>query len=623
MFLLVGVALAVRFGHMALMADSPLFLSPTSDAFEHYDLARKLAAGDWLGRSVGPYFRPQLFAYFCGALYAVFGISFVLLHVVLGVIDSVAVLGWYALGRRCFPRPAATVGALAIALHWPFVYFAASGYMETFAMALMSVFLLMLAEHARRVCLRGRGGSPWIPLVAAGIVGGLCALTRPTTLICMPGIGIALAALHLGKERRPLAIARACLPTVVLALCMVVTMSPNAIRHAAMFGLWAPMGTASEMGIHMGNNFDGWGWEVSSPGLEFEVYQKLPLIEGGAEPTISGFRTFWRARNAERIGENPTGFIGGIALKVLQLLNAKEVHCTQDFLYAREKSVLLRLLPGLGLFAPFAIVGALAAAWLLSSRARWNTWGANRAQRWSILLLLLWVVPYLAGVAVYLAISRHRLPMIPCALLLGGWAAWMLWRAFHRPRVAIWPWLAALVAGLALSRLPVLPLQYLDRHERWWTQVNLGSALQSLNRPAEAVVELEKSVEVMPDKLEGWRQLARALGSSGRPADAARAQKELLVRVRTQYPEYYMVEAAVLEQLARYQIEASDPAGAVLSARRIVAMVPDATAGRLLLAFFLRADGKEGEAREEFARVLELDPGNATAQAALAKEASP
>ena len=80
---LVGLAFLLRALHLRFIAGSPLFQVPTADEFEHWDLAGKLAAGNWLGHGLGPYFRPQLFAYFLALLHLLTGGSLALIHLFL------------------------------------------------------------------------------------------------------------------------------------------------------------------------------------------------------------------------------------------------------------------------------------------------------------------------------------------------------------------------------------------------------------------------------------------------------------------------------------------------------------------------------------------------------------
>jgi len=617
---LVLLAGLLRFGHMVLIADSPLFQVPTSDAWEHHRLALTLSSGDWLGRSVGPYHRPQLFAYILAALFSTFGQRFIVTHLFLGLVDTLAVAVWYALGRRAFSRPVAAIGTLFIVLHWTFVYFAGTGYMESFAMALNGVFLLALAWHGELLMRRANGHSalsPWIPLVAGGILGGLTILTRPTVLVTMPAIGFGLLWLHwkaLGRHWRIL------VQPAVFALIVTLTISPNAIRHSTMFGIWAPLGTGSELNFHMGNRIDGWGWDVSSPGMEFGIYQKIPLVEGGVPPSVEAFRAYWRERNIEYVTSQTGDFLGGLGRKALQICNAYEIPCTQDFVYTKNRSPLLKVLPGLGLLLPlgFAGLGGMLVGAVALWRRRDSGSDLNTAQIWARAVLVLWVFCYASGVVLYLVIARHRLPILPPLFLLGGWALWQVIDGIRRkkPRT-LGIWGAAILAGVVLSQLPVVRTDYFDKHERWWTRINLGTALMKMDQPMEAVAMLEEAREIKPEKLESYNQLALAYRQAGEYDAAAEAQRQLLMQLRMQYPGYYMVEAEVFERLAQLQMEAGQLEDAEQTARKLVRLVPNSPQTHYVLGLALQRQGELDEALVEWRRALDLAPGFPPARQAM------
>ncbi len=150
----VALAALVRLAHMLFAAESPLFRVPTSDEYEHWELATSLAAGDWLGLRRGAYHRPQLFAYALAGLLKIFGGRLGPVHGVLALVDSLGVgLLWLA-ARRALSRRAAFWGATAAVTYWPFVHFSATLYMESFALAIQAGLLLALAAALRRLVRR-------------------------------------------------------------------------------------------------------------------------------------------------------------------------------------------------------------------------------------------------------------------------------------------------------------------------------------------------------------------------------------------------------------------------------------------------------------------------------------
>ena len=570
MLILVALALLLRFGNMYFTQQSPVFWTPTSDEAEHYAAAVTFSSGDWLGRSIGPFFRPQLFAYVIAVLFAVFGQHFLVTHIFLGLIDSFAVLLWFAVARRCFPRVPAFIGAIFIAIYYPFIHFSGTGYMESFAMALNAALLLALTSTARRY---QRRRNPRLMLGLAGVLAGLSVLTRPQMMLLLPILSLALWWIG---TRFTKSILKGLAAPMAFGIIALTTMSPNALRHMILFHLWAPIGTASEISFHMSNNRDGWGWEYSSPGIEYEIYQSMPAIEGGVNPTLEHYRAWWSERNRAYLREEPGRYVRGLALKMLQVLNRREVHCTQNFLLLSDLSPIERYAPGFAWLTPTgfaACVAVLATTAIGLRRRQLPADTGTSAQAWSRLLLVFWAGTYLVGVALFLAISRHRLPAMPPLLLLSGYGAWHVVRLVRARDWWMNPWLFGILVAMIVCRLPVIPAWY-ETHERWWSQVNVGVALIALNRPEEAATTLKAATEIMPEKLETWRQLALAENAAGRPADAIDAQKQLLQLQRTRFPKYYNIEAEIFDKLIEYQIAAGRWSDAESSVRTLDHIVP-------------------------------------------------
>ncbi|GAB4317852.1 MAG: hypothetical protein Kow0059_10970 [Candidatus Sumerlaeia bacterium] len=644
--LLFLLALLIRAGNMAFTAHSPVFWAPTSDEAEHWTLAQHLAGGDWLGRQWGPYHRPQLFAYALAVLIALFGVHFWIVHAFVGLCDSVAVVVWHAAARRAMGRGAAATAGVMLALYWPFVHFAGTGYMESFAMLLNAAMVFSLLEYARRVAWRRRRGarrmqadehaavgsagvgpfdSPPGPLLAAaGVLAGLSLMTRPQILILLPAIAALIVRLHAAAGGAKRMWGRGLAAAAVFLILAAAAPALNAARHWALFGLWAPLGTGSELNFAMSNNADGWSWMTASPGVQYRAFQQIPFVEAGVPPDYQPTREYWARRNRDYLTRHLFDFLKGYAHKLLIVLNAYEVHCTQNFQLLRGISPLLRWLPGFGVLAPFGLLGlgAVVAGTLQrlrrSARSGLSAGGAcaaldgNFSQRWSRVLLAVWAALYLIGVALFLAISRHRLPALPPLLLLGGWAMGRLvWLARRRPG-RLGPWLLGLAATVVLVHLPVIPAHYAV-HERWWSQVNVGVALLQLGDASEAEAAFRRAAAILPDKPEAWRQLSVALERQGRFLEAARERRHEVQLLERLYPRHHALLAEELEEAARLAAEGGDLAAAERDARRVVELVPQAARAHNLLAVMLLSQDRALEALPEVVRALELDPNSEAA----------
>ncbi len=607
--LLIAIALTIRFLHFFLVADSPLIHVPTSDAYEHYQLALTLSSGDWLGESVGPYHRPQLFAYVVALLFALLGQSFLYIHPFLIILDSIAVGIWYLVGRKCLQRKYALISSIGIALHWPFVYFSSSGYMESFAMFLLSIFILTFLHLISLVMRIGSVKGVYTYSIISGILLALLNLTRPTTLITIPFFILFLFILLVLIKRNSKKFSLSIISLFILSY--VLSMSPNALRHFIMFdGLIAPLGTGSELNFHMGNRIDGWGWDKSSPGLEFRIYQNMPYIEGEGVGTLQEVRDFWKGRSLEYITQDTSKFLSGIAMKYLALFNQYEVACTQDYLYFKDKSWLLGLLPGLFFFGPLLLSGCI----LLTGQFLCSLYGRKSFSRFvkahgRLLPLLIWCSVYISGVALYLDISRHRILIIPPAFILAGYFCSEVVSALSEKKGRRLLILGVVFClSLLLNYAPVLDTKYYDKVESWWTQINLAVAEKGLGNNEEALSHLEKAKEIYPEKLETYYQEALTHAGEEDWAEAIDSQKQLLMRFRQQYPAYYMIEAEIFENLGRYQQKAGRIEEAILTFRKLDALVPGVPRAQHLLAMALLEAGETEEAKKILSEVISRSP---------------
>jgi predicted Zn-dependent protease len=156
----------------------------------------------------------------------------------------------------------------------------------------------------------------------------------------------------------------------------------------------------------------------------------------------------------------------------------------------------------------------------------------------------------------------------------------------------------------------VIPEWY-PRHEQSWTSVNRGVALMALDRPEEAILVLQEATRLMPEKPEGWLQLALACAAAGRPAEGVAAQQRVIGLLRSQYPQDIYILAEETERLGLLQLEAGELDSAMQTARRLVAENPDVAAPLVLLSRVYFAMGETDNARRAAEAARRLDPGNA------------
>jgi tetratricopeptide (TPR) repeat protein len=622
---LAGLAFLLRALHLRFIAGSPLFQVPTGDEFEHWDLAGKLAAGNWLGHGLGPYFRPPLFAYFLALLRVLTGGSLPFIHLILALLDAATVGVIYLTARRVWPRRTALIGAGSVAVYWPLLYFSATLNKESFAIHLQAWMLLALV-----IALRGRRRRriPWRPLMAAGLMAGLGLLCRPS--LALPLIGV-LAALALLTYRRGAGLGRALLPPAIVAALALGVLIPLAWRNLTVGGAPVLYSTNGWLNLYFANNGEGVSWQEYSPGIGWDLLVERSKIDGGVvEGDYAGINAFWRRQFLEYLRRQPASFLKGIAAKSFAVLNAREVAVTNNFHEMARLSPVQRWLPGTGLLLPLALVGM--AAW-------WGGKPRRPSRRDACTLLLIFALLQLLATALVFPVTRDRLPAMAvlllfvgpgvralrillanseCNLAITGVAvnspAVSLRESARRRRGERLVLLIALLVAVTVVWWP-LPDTALSRHEAWTTEVNRGNAFAELwdreHQPQEllaAIAANERALRIRPEGLQPLMQLPPLYWQAGRREDALAAQERLVARLRREYPRNAHVRARELNMTGRLALQAAQPRDAEAAAREwrgLGVRLPEALD---LEAVALAAEGKRAAARAVAAERLRLAP---------------
>lgn len=234
---LVLLALIVR----VLVVGLDSSYEPQQDSLDYDRHARSIAAGDGFPDSVyvpdgGPSaLRAPAYPYALGAVYAMSGDSVTVGRLFGACLGALSVLLLFLLATRIWSRRVGLVVALAASVYPPLVGLSSELYSEV-----LFVFLIL---GAALVVLRFRESGMLRWAVAAGVLGGLAALTRG------PGV-IALLPLAFGLWMlRPRLSVRALGPPALALLCSIVVIAPWTLRNAVEFGRLIPITTSSGFGL--------------------------------------------------------------------------------------------------------------------------------------------------------------------------------------------------------------------------------------------------------------------------------------------------------------------------------------------------------------------------------------
>jgi 4-amino-4-deoxy-L-arabinose transferase-like glycosyltransferase len=482
------IALAARVLYLLQAAELPSFTLPYAglDVELYQRLARQIAAGN-LAIDGLPFYFCAPYAYWLGALYALFGDGpwvAPIANVSIGL-GTVALL--YALTLRLFgSRAAAALAALGAALYGPYLVFDSSGMKTSLGLFLTALgFWLFLhaVEHPRR--------RNWF---IAGVVLALATWFAQPLLLVLGLLLLWLLGGRLGAQPAGDLRGRAT-AALLLLVGLLLVYAPFAVRNLVVTG--EPLPTTAVGGIHLyiGNHAGASGAYTRVPGVRHNPMGHLVDAKRVAERATGqplSYRAasaYWRQQAMQFAAAHPQEALALLGRKALLALNAYEIPNNASYAFLAQRSALLRLALDFGWLLPLGLAGLLLG--LRGASAR--------------MPLYLLFGGLLLGLALTLVTWRYRLPL---TLALWPAAGYALARGAHWIKARHW-WSVAglslvLLAGLALSRWPVFSAEQQAEHLRS-AEANMGAAGQEL-RLRRAFDEGSLAPDAVVD---GWLRIAR------------------------------------------------------------------------------------------------------------------
>jgi tetratricopeptide (TPR) repeat protein len=571
-----AVALVVRGMHLFQIRQAPFSSLLMGDAQSYDAWARRLAAGDWIGRDV--FYQAPLYPYFVGVLYAFFNhnpLAVKVCQVLLGS-GSCALLGTATAGL--FGWRAGLAAGLVLAVYAPAVFF--DGLIQK--TVLDSFFLCGLLVS---IVLLYRRSTP-IRALWAGVSLGCLVLTRENSLVFLPLIAVWLWR----RDRRGLLTSAAFVGGVTLML------APVAIRNAVVGGEFHLTTFQAGPNLYIGNSAEATGNYVplrpDRGTAKFERQDATALAERavGHPLSASGVSEYWQEQAWAWMSSHPLEWLRLTGKKFLLTWNVVEAADTEDVYTYATWSWPLRLSQAVlpfGVLAPLGLLGI----WL--TRARWR-------DLWVVYAM---IAAYVASVVLFFVLARYRYPIVPLLTMFAGAAvtafpAW--WRASRpRDRRAA----AAVVAGAAL--LCYWPLQS-PAEMQSATRYNIGYALAGEGRIDEAIAEYRVAIEQMPTNAPARSNLGSLLSGRGQHDEALRQLQEA-TRLDPRL-------AAARISLGIELAAQGHSQAAMESFRRALELEPDEPRAHYNLGVALASSGDTNEALHHLREAVRLQPAYADAQ---------
>ena len=524
----------------------------------------------------------------------------------LGVAQSVMGAGLCAmvamLGRRWFGRPAGLLAGGFLAVNGPLIVVGDSILAEGLLLFLV-VLSLLLIESERFSLWRA---------AASGASVGLAALVRPTALVLLPVLLLAIWLRRAEPPRRRWAAAG------LLAVATVATLAPVIVANWR--ATQSPFLVQGHGGLnfYIGNSPSGKGVASGRFGGSWDAIAGEALRHGVTR--ASDQDRYYVRKALGEIRGSPLAYLRLLGRKLLVTFQAEEVRDSHSYYFFRDRIPLLRWLPGFGSLFAFGVCGVVVAA---------------RTRR-----LPLSALAYLAAftaTCVFLVVgTRYRMPLVPVVGVFAGLGAWRLVETLrlrlHREAVTLGA--VALVAGIvshavrepedrrlaeewaftgnSLAREEDVPgaedayrraLREDGSFAAAWT--GLGGILLERGEWRAAGQDFARAVAADPKNARAHSGLGLALEREGRLAEAARELRQAR-DLRPDDPETLRGLARVLAASGQW-----DAAGEAY--RALLHLVPGEASAHLGLARVETALHRLEPARAEAAAATDLDPGSADA----------
>lgn len=578
--LIILAGLAVRVLYLLELPGNPDYASPAIDAEFHDRWAYATATG---GRDAGiadfaarlaahPYLRPPGYPVFLSGIYKIFGTDCFpprAVQMLLGLANALLV---YALARRIVSPPFAGLATLLAATYWVFVYYEGELLEPALLIFLLLAALDLLLRHAERPA--------FIRMATAGLLLGLAALTRPNVMLfalCLPAWLAAVSIKHVRAGTPQIAPAwRRALPGfgmavagLMLGLCLPV--GGSFLRNLAASGEFTPISANAGINLYIGNHADADGMFTMPAELgRFDSCNDYPEIvrylERAAGRPVSyteASRIFAR-RAVQYMREHP-GRIAALTLKKAWLFWAPvEIpHNKAEQSVQRHSAVLRRLPVSFALIFSWALAGLIYAG--LCRRIPPPAAAPQAARRAAIPLLLIFTIVYYLSFLPFFIVGQYRAPVIPILIIFAAAALEKVYGALQQRALRRVGWMLAVWLGIfLLARLDFSGITPAMVESRW--HFDRGAAYERLGQPELAADEYAAALRINAGHEKARLNLANL-----------------------------MLEQNLADQAIAQYME-------------IIRRNPRAAAAYNNLGRALAAAGRREEARQAYARALEIAP---------------
>ncbi len=423
LLIVILIAAAVRADYLFEYWFLPDWIQLTVDNWYHWNWAQTIVDGNLLGDTT--YFRAPFYVFCLAAIKAVFGDSLLAARLFGTVAGLASVWLTFLLGQLLFNRRAGLLAAGLHALYPVLIYFESELLLDSLFMLLVQItvyrFLVWLESEDPR------------DIFYVGLACSLAAITRPTVLVAVP---VVLLAMIWACRRN--GYLRQAIPFVIgLALFVGPVFARNlAVAHD-------PVLVSSQAGVNLyiGNNAEADGFTAALPepmGRNWQLRQVEKVAEDDLARQLKPgeVSTYWRGKAVDWVWSDPGRFAELYATKALFQFDNREISNNRSLTPFFQRITVLKYNPlSFGIILPFAVMGFV--------------FGIKRNR--GLLFVLILILLYIAAVSLFFYNSRFRLPLMPFYLVAAAGGGLCLLRGIREKKRSILIGLAAAVTAAAFS----------------------------------------------------------------------------------------------------------------------------------------------------------------------------
>jgi 4-amino-4-deoxy-L-arabinose transferase-like glycosyltransferase len=454
-------------------AGNPLFYHPVLDSLFHHRWAEEILSGSFWGSEV--FFRAPLYPYFLALLYKVSGSSIAFAVLCQHVIGALSVVLVYLLAREFFVARVAILASAMAALYWPLIYFEGSLLIVTLIVFLDLLALLLLSVSVRRQNLG------WF--LVAGLVLGLSATARPSILILVPVLPLALFLSRRAED--PAGRIRSWHKQTAAVLAgLIVVVTPVLLRNYTVGRDFVPIASQAGVNFFIGNNPLSNGSQAVVPGapadLEGTFRGAIELAERdvGRSMKPSEVSDYYFKKGLDFVFGSPAES-ASLTLKKFYFFWAGVERSNNQYIQFFWRHFGLGRVP----LAGFWLIGPLA---LMGGVVLWR-------RRRELSLFYLFVASYMVGVVAFFVNARFRLPVAPVLMIFAAYAACYLFYTFRNHGATLLRALGVLAACVVFVNYDFVKfrgVRALDEAVSWY---ELGNAYLATDKDHSALQAFERA----------------------------------------------------------------------------------------------------------------------------------